>query len=268
MEIQAILLTYFYLWHHRNGGSTRSTLIHQAQNLPFKDYSFRPVFCSLFFYGWNKSKKCLKWTKPSKKSKRVSSRAVDRLLRSFYYLTIVRHWRIQELTVRQFNQPEPASLFTLFCEPKRQQSIVALSFFIADPSSTLSSTCWGIFSPKSVKTPKERSNTNTKANFIAVLKMRIVYDGIATGRSEFIDACDSSLSCGRHQVCNMSRIAGSTDEVAKMVNLAPFYQEFSRYCEYYLDKRDRICKGVIYGEICIRRLTFNYANPMVAFKES
>lgn len=53
----------------------------------------------------------------------------------------------------------------------------------------------------------------------------------------------------------MSRIAGSTEEVAKMVNLAPFYQEFSRYCEDSLDKRDRICKGVMYGEICIRRLT-------------
>lgn len=52
----------------------------------------------------------------------------------------------------------------------------------------------------------------------------------------------------------MSRIAGSTEEVTKMVDLAPFYKEFSRYCEYYLDKRDRICKGVMYGEICIRRL--------------
>ena len=32
----------------------------------------------------------------------------------------------------------------------------------------------------------------------------------------------------------MSRSAGSTDEVAEMVNLAPFCEEFSRYCECYL----------------------------------
>ena len=32
----------------------------------------------------------------------------------------------------------------------------------------------------------------------------------------------------------MSRSAGNTDEVAEMVNLAPFCEEFSRYCEYYL----------------------------------
>ena len=166
------------------------------------------------------------------------------------YRKTLKNPRIDSKKIR----PEPASLFTLFCEPKRQQFIVALSLFIADPSSTLPSTCWGIFSPKSVKTPKERSNTKTKANFIAVLKMWIVYDRIATGRSELIDACDSSFWCRRQQVCNMSRIAGSTEEVAKMVNLATFYQEFSRYCEYCLDKRDRICKGVMYGEICIRRL--------------